>query len=112
MRVPVCAPAGRTVWPAASTVAPASPSRAERVKVMSRQGNLESLSGDPDIGGTSIQGHAGRLCKSRDREGSGGVAVLPGFQRLADVASLRPRPVFDAQQSHLAVGLQVDTVSR
>ena len=72
MRVPVCA----RVPPAASTVAPASPSKVERVKVMSCQGDLEGLSGDPDIGGTPIQGHARRLGKSRDCEGLGGVAVL------------------------------------
>src|SRR5919106_1430752 len=80
-----------------TSVAPASPSRAERVKVMSCQGDLEGLSGAPDIGGTPIQGHARRLGKSRDCEGLGGIAVLSRFQRMADVAGLLPRPVFDTQ---------------
>src|SRR5262245_52841999 len=104
MRAPVCAAAGRTAWRAASTVAPASPSRAERVKVMSRQRDLESLPGSPDIGGTSIQGHARRLGKSRAREGSRGVAFLARLQRMCDVASRLPRTVFQAQQPDLAVG--------
>src|SRR5690349_14141233 len=108
MRAPVCERA-----PAATTAAPKSPSRAERVRVMSGERDLEGRPGGPDVGGTSIQGHTRRLGKAQDRERSRDVGgVLPFLQRVADVDRSVPRPVLDPEQSDLAVGFQADAVAR
>ena len=44
----------------------------------------------------------------RDGEAPGHVARLVGLQRVADIDLVAPRPVFQAQQSDLAVGLDDD----
>src|SRR5258708_1835558 len=106
MRLPVCAYAR----PPASMVAPAKPSKVERVKVMSCQGDLEVLSCRSDLDRAPIEGHAGWLGKPRYGEGFCEIGpFLPCLQRVADVAVPVPRPIFDAQQADLAVGADLHT---
>src|SRR5262249_45193470 len=108
MRAPVCERA-----PAAITATPKSPSRAERVRVMSGERDLEGRSGGPDVGGTPIQGHSGRPGKSRNCERPREVGcILTFLQGVADVDRLVPRSVLDPQQADLAVGFEADAIAR